>query len=66
MHEQNIFPRYALAEGLSEPAIKLEGQKVVFDKKVSLLPADVRKEITKKVKAENGKSPQLHRQRNGR
>ena len=54
MNTQNIFPRQALATGLSEPSIKLEGHRVVFDKKVSLLPADIRKEETKKIKIKNG------------
>jgi hypothetical protein len=55
MNRQNIFPRQALAEGLSEPSIKLEGQKVVFDKKVSLLPVDIRKDEPIKTKTVNGK-----------
>jgi hypothetical protein len=58
MNSQHIFPRQALATGLSEPSIKLEGHKVVFDKKVSLLPANIRKEDTKKIKIKNG----THRQ----
>ena len=43
MNKQHIFPSQVLTEGMSEPLIILEGQKVVFDKKVSLLPADIRK-----------------------
>ena len=63
MSTQNIFPRQALARGLSEPSIKLEGHKVMFDKKVSLLPANVRKEETTKIKIKNGKhrQPQYRR-----
>lgn len=63
MNTQNIFPRQALATGLGEPSIKLEGHKVVFDKKVSLLPANIRKEDTTKVKIKNGthRQPQYKR-----
>ena len=44
MSSRDIFPVQALSESSDTPAIKLEGQKVVFDKKVSLLPVDIRKE----------------------
>lgn len=37
------FSLQAIAEGMSTPAIELEGLKVLFDKKVSLLPVDVKK-----------------------
>ncbi|ELR72567.1 hypothetical protein C900_01241 [Fulvivirga imtechensis AK7] len=50
MSKYTEFPLQPMAEGMSAPDIKLEGQKVLFDKKVSLLPVD-----TKKV-PENGKS----------
>ena len=56
MNRQNIFPAQTLTESLSEPSINLEGQKVVFDKKVSLLPADIRKEEPIKIKTSDGKS----------
>lgn len=45
----------ALSAGGSEATVKLEGQKVVFDKKVSLLPADIRREEPPKTKALNGR-----------
>jgi hypothetical protein len=44
MTTQNIFPAQALSESGGEPAITMEGKKVIFDKKVSLLPVDIRKE----------------------
>jgi hypothetical protein len=55
MDRQNIFPVQAMTDSSSEPAIKLEGQKVVFDKKVSLLPVDIKREETAKVKTVNRK-----------
>jgi len=55
MNTQNIFPAQSLSEASGEPAIKLEGQKVVFDKKVSLLPVDVRKEKPVKAKKPDGR-----------
>jgi hypothetical protein len=55
MNRQHIFPAMAFSEGTSETSIKLEGQKVVFDKKVSLMPADVRKEEPVKMKPSNGR-----------
>lgn len=42
MNKQRLFPTRPLAQGMSEPAIDLEGQKVLFDKKVSLLPIDIK------------------------
>ena len=48
MNKQHVFPSQVLAEGMSEPLITLERQKVVVDKKVSLLPADIRKVDHKK------------------
>lgn len=54
MNSQRIFPVLAMTESGSEPAIKLEGQKVVFDKKVSLLPADTRRVEEVKVKPIHG------------
>jgi hypothetical protein len=53
---QSIFPAEAFTESMSEASVKLEGQKVVFDKKVSLLPADIKKQEEPKLKAGNGKS----------
>lgn len=55
MNNLDIFPAQALSEGSDTPAIKLEGQKVVFDKKVSLLPADIRKEEPTKHKSDDGR-----------
>lgn len=43
MEQQNVFPLSILTEGTEESQIKLNGQKVVFDKKVSLLPAEIKK-----------------------
>lgn len=43
MNRQTKFPTAAIAEGMSTPDIVMEGQKVLFDKKVSLLPADIKK-----------------------
>jgi hypothetical protein len=60
MNSQHIFPVQALTESLSEPSINMEGQKVTFDKKVSLLPVDIRKEATIKTKVANGKSNAQH------
>lgn len=59
MNQQAIFPAQAMTED-PESAIKMEGHKVVFDKKVSLLPVDVKKENIVNTKGDNGKS---HRQR---
>jgi hypothetical protein len=56
MNSRDIFPVQALSEGSDTPAIKLEGQKVVFDKKVSLLPVDIRKEEPTKHKSDNGRA----------
>jgi hypothetical protein len=39
-----------------ETAIKMEGQKVVFDKKVSLLPVDIKREDTGNIKVSNGRT----------
>lgn len=46
----------AMSDTASEPAVTLEGQKVVFDKKVSLLPADIKKEQPSNLTGTNGKS----------
>lgn len=56
MNTHSLFPAQALSETTGEPAITLEGQKVVFDKKVSLLPVDVRKEKPVNAKKENGRA----------
>jgi hypothetical protein len=55
MNRQNIFPAMAMSDTATEPAVALEGQKVVFDKKVSLLPADIKKEKPSNIKKPNGK-----------
>lgn len=55
MNTQNIFPAQALSETAGEPEIKLEGHKVIFDKKVSLLPVDIRKEQPAKTTPRNGR-----------
>lgn len=56
MTRQNIFPAMAFSESLSDSSVKMEGQKVVFDKKVSLLPADIRREeVQMKGKTEHGR-----------
>lgn len=44
MNRQTKFPVESLVEGMSAPAIVMEGQKVLFDKKVSLLPVDTKKQ----------------------
>lgn len=56
MSRQNIFPAMAFSESLADSSVKLEGQKVMFDKKVSLLPADIRREDPIKVKSVNGRA----------
>ena len=55
MTTQNIFPTQALSIGMSDSSVKLEGQKVMFDKKVSLLPADISKAELTEIKATHGK-----------
>lgn len=55
MSKQDIFPVQAMAES-PESAIRMEGQKVVFDKKVSLLPADIKREETDNIKGSNGRT----------
>lgn len=55
MNRQNIFPSMAFSAGSGEATVKLEGQKVVFDKKVSLLPADIRRGEPPKIKEKNGR-----------
>lgn len=52
MNKQDIFP----ATASPESAIKMEGQKVVFDKKVALLPVDIRKEEPGKITTGNGRT----------
>ena len=59
MNQQAIFPAQAMTEDPGS-AIKIEGHKVVFDKKVSFLPVDIKKENIVDTKVDNGKS---HRQR---
>lgn len=54
MNKQDIFPVQAMTED-TEAAIKMEGRKVVFDKKVALLPVDIKEEVTNS-KAANGKT----------
>jgi hypothetical protein len=56
MQQKNIFPAQAFTESMSESAVKLEGHRVVFDKKVSLLPVDIRKQGAVKGKKSNGRS----------
>lgn len=55
MNKQDIFPVQAMSES-QESAIKMEGQKVVFDKKVSLLPVDIKREETGNIKINNGRT----------
>lgn len=43
MDKQTIFPATIYSEGSSVPSIELEGRKVLFDKKVSLLPEKIKK-----------------------
>ncbi len=54
MSKQTVFPAFAMATKSGEPSVQIEGQKVMFDKKVSLLPVDVRKEALSKSNAKNG------------
>lgn len=42
--QQTKFPLQPVAEGMSTPEIQIEGHKVLFDKKVSLLPVDTKKQ----------------------
>ncbi len=53
MNGQNIFPAMAMSNVDGASTVSLEGQKVLFDKKVSLLPADIKKE--KSIVSTNGK-----------
>ncbi len=55
MKRQDIFPVQLSTEN-SESAIKMEGQKVVFNKKVALLPVDIRKEETTNIQSGNGRT----------
>ena len=55
MSKQDIFPVQAMTES-PEAAIKMEGQKVVFDKKVSLLPVDIRRDETGNTRVSNGRT----------
>lgn len=55
MKTQDIFPVQLSTEN-SESTIKMEGQKVVFDKKVALLPVDIRKEETTNIQSGNGRT----------
>lgn len=59
MNKQDVFPVQAMTEQ-SESAIKLEGQKVIFDKKVALLPVDVRLEKTTNIKTADGRPERQH------
>lgn len=59
MNKQDVFPVQAMAEH-PESAIKLEGQKVVFDKKVALLPVDVRLEQTTNIETAHGRPERQH------
>lgn len=59
MNNQDVFPVQAMTER-SESAIKLEGQKVVFDKKVALLPVDIRLEQKTDIKTANGRPERQH------
>lgn len=47
---QTKFPIQPIAEGMSAPEIKMEGQKVLFDKKVSLMPVDIKKIENSKIR----------------
>ena len=55
MNKQDIFPVQAMAED-SGSSIKMEGQKVVFDKKVALLPVDIKMEEVSNGRTGNGRS----------
>ncbi|HKK77710.1 MAG TPA: hypothetical protein VJ953_21705 [Saprospiraceae bacterium] len=50
MEDKNKFPDLSKAQvqSLEERDIKLNGQKVLFDKKVSLMPVELDKKINKK------------------
>ena len=50
MDNQKVFPLNVMAESMDEDTkVILDGQKVLFDKKVSLLPVEIKKnERTKK------------------
>lgn len=54
MNKQDIFPVQAMTEH-PESAIKMEGRKVVFDKKVALLPVDIKTEGAPNTTVGNGK-----------
>jgi hypothetical protein len=54
MNKQDIFPVQAMTAS-SESAIKMEGQKVLFDKKVALMPVDIRKQGEVNIKPGNGR-----------
>lgn len=56
MERRNIFPVDAAAESFSDSSVKLEGQRMLFDKKVSLLPVDIRREAPAKVKKKDGRA----------
>ncbi len=45
-----------MALDAEEPPIKLEGQKVLFDKKVGLMPANIRKEAATPSRSEKNTS----------
>ncbi|MDO9553357.1 MAG: hypothetical protein Q7J63_12695 [Rhodonellum sp.] len=48
MEQQNIFPETIHIEGKEQPEIQLEGRKVLFDKKVSLLPEKIKRSFPDK------------------
>jgi hypothetical protein len=52
MNRHDIFPVQAMTEQ-PESAIKMEGRKVVFDKKVALLPVDIKTESAPNTKVRN-------------
>jgi hypothetical protein len=56
MTRQTVFPAMAMSAAAGDPSITLQGQKVLFDKKVSLLPVDIKKEGTSTVKGTNGRN----------
>ena len=52
MDKQTLFPDLTYSASLESSPVQLDGQKVLFDKKVTLMPADL--ETTKQEKNKNG------------
>ena len=43
MNTENIFPDLSVHQALETSPIKLAGQKILFDKKVALMPVELEK-----------------------